>query len=210
MNLLSRLRGRGKVGGLIGFYGLASWWLEEFTEPERRHICERYKPMALRAESLTEGQVTSDQPVTEFLNGLASWFTSKEDAPIAERMFAKMEKLGRQRPVEGPGYFKGRHYTTYAHEIEVLRQDGKLAELESLCIELVGAVEAESKAEGLGVAPAYYLELAWIYRNRNDYTSEVAILERLSQQRHAPNYRAETISRMIRKAQQNRTSGHNR
>ncbi|HWO71024.1 MAG TPA: hypothetical protein VNP94_09760 [Actinomycetota bacterium] len=67
-----------------------------------------------------------------------------------------------------------------------LRREGKEDEAERLLLRLVDAVEAEAAAEGWGVAPWYYEQLAIIYRKRKDLDAEVRILERFAGQRHAP------------------------
>jgi hypothetical protein len=76
---------------------------------------------------------------------------------------------------EQPGYYNGRHYSTYVSEIENLKKQGFIDQAEHLLLELVNATEAEAKANNSGVAPWYYEELAKIYRRRKDYQKEVAI-----------------------------------
>ncbi|HWQ05551.1 MAG TPA: hypothetical protein VN452_09375 [Longilinea sp.] len=85
-----------------------------------------------------------------------------------------------------PGYLNGKHYSSYVMEIEQLTRENKLAEAEILLYQCVSATEAESKAEGLGVAPYYYDKLALIYRKQKDLLKEFSILERYSKQKHAP------------------------
>lgn len=88
--------------------------------------------------------------------------------------------------VNKPGYYDGRHYTTYISDIENLKKRGTFSDLEKLLIELVNATEAESEAEeGMGVAPAYYSELAILYRKQKEYSKEISILERFAKQVHA-------------------------
>ncbi len=40
-----------KVEGLLGYYGLADWWLSTFTPAERAHIEATYQPMGGRPGS---------------------------------------------------------------------------------------------------------------------------------------------------------------
>ena len=85
--------------------------------------------------------------------------------------------------MEGPGYYQGRHFTTYVPEVEELKRTGRLDEAEKLLIELLTAMEAEylplAEYRPLAtVAPWYYKELAKLYRKQKDYASEVGILER--------------------------------
>ncbi|MEJ5240072.1 MAG: hypothetical protein WHS87_02630 [Anaerolineales bacterium] len=175
-----------KVEGLIAYYRLTDWWFSSFTEAERRSIDERYQPMGMPPHTLTRGQHTSSLPVTEFLNSLATWFRSRQDSSISERIYNKIAELGRENPIAGPGYYNGRHFTTYVNEVESLKRQGKIEEAEKLLLELVAATEAEDKVDNRGVAPWYYEELAKIYRKQKEYAKEVSILERFAAQRHSP------------------------
>ncbi len=84
-----------------------------------------------------------------------------------------------------PGKYKGQHFSTYVDEIDELKRAGNDEELERLLFALVDATEADSRANNWGVAPAYYEELAIMYRKRKDYASEVKILERYAGQQKA-------------------------
>jgi len=70
--------------------------------------------------------------------------------------------------------------------IKKLKKSGQDYELEEVLMWCVEATESEAKAEGSGVAPYYYEELAKLYRKQKDYKAEIAILERFAQQTHAP------------------------
>jgi len=175
-----------KVEGLIVYYYLRDWWFSSFTEVERRLIDERYQPMGMPPHTLTRGQHILSLPVTEFLDGLATWFRSQQDFSLSERIYNKIAELGRENPIVGPGYYNGRRFTTYVNEVESLKRQGKIEEAEKLLLELVAATEAEDKVDNFGVAPWYYEELAKIYRKQKKYAKEVSILERFTVQRHAP------------------------
>lgn len=189
-----------KVEGLIAYYDLIDWWLSSFTKDERTLIDERYQPMSMPAHTLTQGQRTSSLPITEFLNALASWFRSKNDASISRRIHGKIEELGIEHPIFGPGYYNGRHFTTYVSEVEALKRLGKLEETETLLLQLVAATEAEDQVERQGVAPWYYEELAKIYRQQKEYAKEVGILERFAAQRHAPGVKPSQLAQRLEKA----------
>jgi lipopolysaccharide biosynthesis regulator YciM len=103
---------------------------------------------------------------------------------------------------EQPGYYNGRHYSTYVSEIENLKKQGFIDQAEHLLLELVNATEAEAKANNSGVAPWYYEELAKIYRRRKDYQKEVAILERFAKQKHAPGVKPAQLLERLAKAKQ--------
>lgn len=174
------------VNGFIAHYGLKEWWLNTFTDTEQNYIDEKYQPMGLPPHTLTRGKQTSSKPSTQFLNELSTWFKNAYDSSIAERIHKKIVELGNANPINGTGYYNGRHFTTYVRGVEVLKRRKRLDEAESLLLELVKATEAEDRKDKLGVAPWYYGELAKIYRKQKNYAKEVAILERYAQQRHAP------------------------
>lgn len=175
-----------KVEGLIAFYKLQQWWFSSFTSDERAYIADCYQPMGASPNTLTQGTILeSDQPASEFLSGLNSWFRSSKDLSIAERIHKKLIETAKEHPVSKPGYYDGRHYTTYIRDFAALKKSGNFTELENLLLELVNATEAESAIDGLGVAPAYYNELAILYRKQKDYSKEISILERFAKQRHA-------------------------
>lgn len=191
-----------KVGGLIACYDLTEWWFSTFTEEERKLIDERYQPLSAPTITLTQGKASSSQLVTDFLNVLATWFRSPQDASIAKRIHSKVDELGRINPVAGPGYYNGRHFTTYVTDVKALKKDGRLDEAEKLLLELVAATEAEDKVDKCGVAPWYYEELAKIYRKRKEYAQEIAILERFASQRHAPGASPPKLIERLEKAKQ--------
>ena len=101
-----------------------------------------------------------------------------------------------------PGYLEGKHFTTYVPQIEALKREGKLAEAEHLLLKLVEATEADSVASNRGVAPAYYEELAKIYRKRKDYTSEIAVLERFAHKKHSPGAKPAQLLERLEKVKQ--------
>ena len=175
-----------KVEGLIAWYGLQEWWFSSFTNEEREYIDNRYQPMEAPPHTLTKGTVFErPQPAPIFLNVLNTWFRTSRDSIIAERIHRKLTELGKEQPIAKPGYHDGRHFTTYVRDFERLKKCGNLTELEKLLLELVKATEAESNADGLGVAPAYYGALAILYRKQKEYSKEVSILERFADQKHA-------------------------
>jgi hypothetical protein len=84
------------------------------------------------------------------------------------------------------GTLRGKHYTEYAEEVRVLRRYEHDKTAETLLVELLDVIEAESANTGWGVAPWYYEQLAIIYRKRKDYAAEVKTLERFASAPHAP------------------------
>ena len=208
MGFFSRFRQQPKptpqVEGLLGYYGLGEWWLTTFSQAERDAIEIRYQPMGVRPGShpLTQGRIGfTSQTAVDFLSGLANWFRTVDDATIAQRIRTKMDSLSQEHPVSAPGYYRGRHYTTYIDEFKALKRSGDDESLEQLLLALVDATESESRTKASsGVAPAYYEELAILYRGRKDYAAEVAILERFKQQRHASGVKPPRLLERLEKA----------
>lgn len=89
-------------------------------------------------------------------------------------------------PTDPPGYYKGKHYTDWADTVKKLKREDRLDDAESLLMMLVDATEAESRVEGLGVAPLYYQQLAIAYRKKKELDNELEILERYDRQKKAP------------------------
>lgn len=173
-----------KIEGSIGYYHLEEWWETAFSEDERVYIEGRLKESGV---SLTRGRISSSsQSTVDFLNGLITWFKAKSDAPIAEEIRKKLNKVAGAKPVRKPEYYRGRHYSSYPSDIEELIRQGKLAEAETLLYHCVDATEAEGKAQGCGVAPWFYDKLAMLYRKQKDLKKEYLILERYANQKHAP------------------------
>ena len=190
-----------KVEGAIASYGLQEWWLTAFTDDEREYIDSRYQPMGAAPHTLTQGPATSTtHPAPEFLNGLNTWFRSAQDASIAERIHRKLTDLAREHPVSGPGYYGGRHFTTYVRDVHELKKSARWNDAEQLLIELVAATEADARAHNRGIAPWYYEELAKIYRRQKAYSKEVAILERFAVQEHAPGVKPPKLLERLTKA----------
>lgn len=84
------------------------------------------------------------------------------------------------------GYFNNRHYTEYWSEVKRLKKEKQYDSAIELLLKIIDATEAESRAEGWGVAPAYYEELANIYKKLGLIEEERQVLVRFSKQRHAP------------------------
>jgi hypothetical protein len=87
-----------------------------------------------------------------------------------------------------PGFYKGRHYSTYVEEVRELKRGEQWGQAEQLLFKLIEATEAEARGVPMGiVAPWYYENLAIIYRKQKNAPAEVAILERYFGQSHGHN-----------------------
>ena len=91
-----------------------------------------------------------------------------------------------EQPTNDPGSYRGRHFSSFVPEVERLKREGDLQGAERLLVTLIETTEAEDEATEAGVRPWYYEKLAVIYRERKDYASELAVLERFSRHRQAP------------------------
>lgn len=187
-------------GGFIGFYDLSEWWFATFSENERQYIDDHYQRLDWQTHRLTQGNESLSIPASQFLNELSTWFRSPKDRSILKRIHEKVIDLGHTNPVSGPGYFNGRHYTTYVTDVEELKRNGLYDDAELLLIELIYAVEAESRSNNLGVAPWYYEELAKIYRKRKDFPSEILILEKFAKLPHAAGVKTPKLLERLGKA----------
>lgn len=100
-----------------------------------------------------------------------------------------------------PGFYEGRHFTTYVDQVTQLKREKRLVEAEHLLLGLVDATEAQDKIDRFGVAPWYYEQLAIIYRQRKDYPAECSILERFEAQHHASGVKPAILISRLAKAQ---------
>ena len=80
---------------------------------------------------------------------------------------------------DATGYVDGRHFSTYASDIQALKRARRDGELETLLLRLIDATEAETTERRRGVsAPAYYRHAALLYRQQKRFKDEIAILQR--------------------------------
>jgi predicted RNA-binding Zn-ribbon protein involved in translation (DUF1610 family) len=78
-----------------------------------------------------------------------------------------------------PGTYQGRHYTEWVDEVKRLKRENLLDEAETLLMGLINATESEAREKGWrDPAPAYYRDLAIIYRKQHRYQDEIGVLTR--------------------------------
>lgn len=85
-----------KIGGEIGYYGLEEWWINTFTDGERSHIKDVFRPLGAdpNSSSLTDGDISySSQSAAGLLYCLAGWFNNANDREIAKKIIAKACEL---------------------------------------------------------------------------------------------------------------------
>ncbi|MCU7495341.1 MAG: hypothetical protein HF314_05610 [Ignavibacteria bacterium] len=185
-----------EIEGYIGYFRLTDWWRSNFTEEEQNYIVSRFVPLG--SCSLVQGKVGStSQSAIDFLQSMKSWFRKKEDYSIYIRIHMQIDELAKANPSVKPGYVRGRHFCTYTDDVNALIKDNLLSEAESLLLELVAATEAESKCKGWRAAPWYYDKLSIIYKKRKEYTKALQILERYSEQCHAPGTMPATLAKRL-------------
>lgn len=94
LGLFDALKGKGKIGGEIAFFGLEDWWLGEFTDADRMCVLAQYQPTGSSDYNLAKGQIwESSQSVVAFLGILAGWFNKDENRHIAKLIVRKAESL---------------------------------------------------------------------------------------------------------------------
>lgn len=108
---------------------------------------------------------------------------------------------------EKPGFVDGRHYTAYVSTVRDLKRRGDPAAAEELLLKLVDATEAEARAERWGVAPAYYEELAILYRKQKAPEKELVVLERYERQAKAPGATPGRLAERLAKVRQKMARG---
>ena len=84
--------------------------------------------------------------------------------------------------------------------LPALKRAGRYSEAISILKQEVDRTERDNKINHWGVAPAWYRELAIIYRKQKDYKNEVKILERYMAQKKAPGDMKNKIAERLEKA----------
>ena len=138
-------------------------------------------------------------PASESIEWSSHDYTPKEEAT----------RTGEHRRHDGAGgsnvgLIRGKHYSYYVDEVKALKHDGNDVAAEELLLECVEATEREEQADGLGVAPWYYEQLAIIYRRRHEPDLEISILERFAGHHHAPGKEPPKLVERLSKAQAKR------
>lgn len=79
-----------RIKGLIGYFGLEDWWIEAFSDAERKRIEECYGK-----SSLTQGDIyATSQTVEGLIRAMASfWQPTPEDELLALRLMAKANEM---------------------------------------------------------------------------------------------------------------------
>lgn len=83
-----------KYGGFIAYYELNEWWASSFSEQERLYIRNK---VGDRLPYLDDGNIKSSSlHVATFLNSLSTYFKSKKDKFIFDRIQERLDHLDKQ------------------------------------------------------------------------------------------------------------------
>jgi len=82
--------------------------------------------------------------------------------------------------------YNGSHFSTYVEKVKIFIRNAEFEKAEFLLLRLIEATEAGDNLSHWGVAPWYYERLAILYKKQKRFDEEIEILERFSNQRHAP------------------------
>jgi len=187
MPIFDLFKSKPKIEGEIGYHGLVDWWLSEFSEAERKHIEEVFKPLSTGGHEerpLTQGKIFSTtESAIQMLTALAGWF-KKEDRGIAERILAKAETLlPDAKPID-------RHFT-YQSLIEFHYQDRatpvSLTKATEYCrkqIEMASSVKNAFRGYMGDQMPSHvgYYQLSVILDGAGQFAEAIAICKQAKRQ----------------------------
>jgi len=173
-NIFKKQKG---VEGKIAYYSLQNWWSSVFTEEERNHIEDVFRPMGDSPDrkSLTEGKITSSsQSAAGLLNALAGWFDNPRDRNIAKKIIDKATELAHKGDSVIDLHF-ALHVRTEIYYKEREITPGALEEAMKACREQISiaplAAQAFQKAYPWQSLPAHggYTQLSIILKKQGDY-----------------------------------------
>ncbi len=200
----SNQRRRDPLALALSEVGLEEWWDSSFDDDERSVVgkrCTGNYPEPLDFRSI---QGNASQLLFAIAGRLRK--TNPEEGPayskIETEAIEQWQSL-RDPSIQDPsrGIVDGFHYTAYLPFIRSLKQGARHTEVVDICLRLIDAAEAESKAEQWGAAPpAYYHEVALAARRSNQPAIEIEVLKRYlaSKGRKHPDY-VEKFERRLEK-----------
>jgi hypothetical protein len=182
-----------EVEGLLGYYGLAEWWLSALSAGEREEIEDMWGYIAVPGRPITNERPLARGHVASNPLSAADFLMVVNHRVMNEatkrKVWAKVREL---RGGDLPGYITGTHYTVYMDEAKQLLEGGRQQEADAIVDRAFTAYEDETRV-GAGasltdyaiIAPANYWDFAVLYRKLRDYAHEVMILERFARQKHS-------------------------
>lgn len=105
------------------------------------------------------------------------------------------------------GIVRGRHYTEHVEVIMTLMRQGAFEEAEALLLEIVAAIEHESRATGVAFEPWYYEQVAIMRHLNGDFAGEVAIIERCLGLYSGPTVPRDALTRRLERAKRRMARG---
>lgn len=169
-----------KVGGLIEYYDLKDWWLNELSNDERKIIRNMYMPMGQNG-LIDEGKVYSNsQSKLVFLGVLAEWFKKKEYYSVAKKILNEGEKIIKQsKDVLDLHYFCLSairvYYANREEDEEALNKAIEYCKLQiSLAEKVKKALKKEYSSHSLPCHTGYQ-QLAIIYEKQKLYDQALDI-----------------------------------
>lgn len=187
MSMLGFFKRKPQITGVIGYFGLATWWLCTFSESERKYIESRFRPFGDQKNSLTEGNIISrSDTAVGFLHNLSGWFTKEDERDIAYRILEKAGELLHQsaKPLDIHFYYQSNIQTFYKDR----DKPGALEKAIMACreqIEFAPIAAKEFKKEYRGVSlPSHkgYQQLAIILEKQNKFQEVIEICRQANKQ----------------------------
>lgn len=80
--------------GYIALLNLKDWWVNSFSEAERKHIVDVFQPLGAPKDVLITGDLyhqEDDKPLS-LLSSLAGWFNNPKDRVLAHKIILKAEE----------------------------------------------------------------------------------------------------------------------
>lgn len=178
------------IEGEIGYYNLQDWWLTTFTQEERDHVEDIFRPLGADPTSkpLTEGKISSSsQKAAGLLSALAGWFYKPEDRYLAKKIIQKAY----EEAIKGSNILD-LHFTLQGM-VEIYYRDrdtepDALNKAIQACEEQIKIAPQASVAfkkqdfpDGL---PAHtgYDQLRIIYKKQGEYQKAIALCEQAKKQ----------------------------
>jgi tetratricopeptide (TPR) repeat protein len=184
------------IKGEIGYFGLQDWWLSTFSQEERNHIEEIFKPLGgdPNDKPLTEGDITwTSQTAAGLLGSLAGWFNNPRDREIAKKIIQKADKLASQ------GTAVLDHHFALQQKMEIYYREretspGAMETAIQACREQIAlapqAAQAFQKEYPGEILPAHagYSQLRIILEKQGKFDEAIELCEQAKQQGWSSNW----------------------
>jgi tetratricopeptide (TPR) repeat protein len=206
MSLLGIFKEKPRIKGIIGYFGLADWWLTEFSDSERQHIQERFQPLGSSGSSLIEDDISyTSVTAVGFLHVLAGWFAKSEERHIAYKILKKAEELvnDKTKPLDV--------HLLYGTKVGIYYKDrdmpGGLEKAIQACKQQISYAEKAAKAfnkEYKNSLPSHkgYEQLAIILEKQHKYSEAIEICQQALKQGWAGDWerRIERCRKKVRRS----------